>query len=255
MPRNRTATHAAAIAAVLALAGCGGVASSTSAGPSTSATLAGSPTPATTATTGIQSPGAASLGPTATFVFPTLAPAGTQCTGIPVYANPTAGATYAPAPSLIPDPTLFSRLPTTMGGQPVISAAANWVNLLCNQYGQQYVDAMAQPLSAMGLDIEKISIATFQSTIGEQVLAGTAFRTIGQDPNAIVQNFSKFAELFGNTATAAASLSHANVGGKDVTVATGSDEYTTYLYVAGDTLFVVDTQDQAEAATIFSAIP
>ena len=170
-------------------------------------------------------------------------------------AYPTLNVAASAQPSMPSDTSLLSEFPQQVAGQPISNASAvPFLAFLCSFSGQVALDQMRQSSSILGVDITNMSFGDFEATINGNTIKVTALRTPNQDASRLINNFGLFG-AFAGISVAGSGLSDANVGGKNVKVSTNSDSTKSYLYAHGDTLFVIDSATDAEAAAILQALP
>ncbi|MEA2675970.1 MAG: hypothetical protein QOJ81_111 [Chloroflexota bacterium] len=182
---------------------------------------------------------------------PTLPPAaGGVCAGMPTFSA------AAPTPTFTQDEALNAKFPAAIDGQPVTNIQSGfWLQSMC------YYGASAQEVASF--------LAIFPANVAPQISSGSAdveldgasvdiqaFRVPGSDASLIFSHIPEFiAALGGDPATAADSVvTQSNIGGKNVYVITDVDGDVTYNYVSGDTIFSVDSSEEA-AAAVFAALP
>jgi hypothetical protein len=228
MNRRLSLLTVAALTAVVAVAGC-------------SASVA---TPQPTSAPG----GGGGGGGIPTFALPSIAipggsgAAGTDCAG------------YQPGTSFPPDSALLAKYPQQVAGQPITDPVAlSFLSVLCGG-GQTAVDAAKQGASFLGVDISTMSFGSFTATVNGSSVTVQAMRTPGQDAGKIISSLQTLGAFVGINA-GSGSISQGNVGGKNVTIITDSSGSKTYLYVSGDTLFIMDGADDASAQAVLQAMP
>jgi len=164
-------------------------------------------------------------------------------------------------PSFNPDNDLAAKFPKTVDGQPLTNVQTYlFVDILGFGGGDQgKIQQLAQSLAGFGIDLNKLSGGSADATIGGEDVQLQALRAPGGDANQIVTHYNEIAAVFRQVLgsaepTAAPTLSQANVGGKNVTVATDSEGSKTYLYASGDTLWIVDNMTDDQAGTMLGAL-
>jgi len=223
-------SFAALVAAVMAvaIAACG-------TSPSASSTPGTTPAPGTTAT-----PGGATQPPAGL--------TGHECDAVPTFdiSNPN------PA-TPVPDTTLAGHFPATIDGQPVTDVQSmQWLYLICQFGGQEAVTSAAS--EAGGLNIATMSFGSAKATVDGEEVELNAFRTPGQDANAIVEALATIAAQSG-TAINPGDVTATNISGKNVFVWTDEDGAKGYGYPSGDTLVMFDEVTDSQAAKILAALP
>jgi hypothetical protein len=213
----------------VAIVGCGG------------ATPAGSNNPGVTL-----APGATATVPPASTPAPT---GGTAVTGHECDAVPTISVSN-PNPSFAADTALLGHFPTTVDGQPVTDVqAVPWIDFLC--LGGQA--AFSQALAA-NPGLATMSYGSFTANVDGEDVDVSAFRQPGGDGNALAQTIANLAAAAGNPVDLG-QVTTTTVGGKNVYTWTDTDGNKGYGYVSGDTLIIVDSVTDSQAAKIISALP
>lgn len=158
-------------------------------------------------------------------------------------------------PSFGLDVELAPRFPQEIDGVPVTDlTTVRWIDYLCTLGGGQaavdlYVANMPPSLNS----------TTFTHGYADAVVEGdevdlAAYRTPGQDANVMIQSFAQLAHaLFGTDLQV--TVSTATIGGKNVSVLTDENGGVGYAYASGDTLFIVSSVTDSQAAKIFAAFP
>jgi hypothetical protein len=195
----------------------------------------------------------ASVAPPASITPATLGPLGSECAAIPTYSpdNPQ------PSVAQARDPVLEQKFPTELDGQPVTGLeSAPWFDAICLFGGQSAVDQMRSVLPIADLVLH-MTAAAADATVDGSAVKINAFRTPGGDANQLLQNLGALAASLGNGSSTkfTGGTQPAQAGGKSVQTWTDSTGQTSYLYVIGDTLFVVDGITQSQADKIFAALP
>jgi hypothetical protein len=132
--------------------------------------------------------------------------------------------------------------------------AVPFIAVLCIVSGQTTVDQIRQSTTILGFDVASMSFGNFTAMVDGEGVKVHALRTPGKDASAIIQSFGLFA-AFAGISPAGTSLTSANIGGKNVTVAMDSGGRNTYFYVSGDTLIVVDNATDPQATAVLQALP
>jgi hypothetical protein len=212
-----------AACAALSLAGCG---SNT---PGTSTGVGGVPTAAATSGTGGHA--------------------------IDCSAYPTFSVAASSQPSFPSDAALLAKFPAQVAGQPTSDLqAVPFFGLLCLVGGQAAVDKLAQSGSALGIDFSTVSFGSFDAQVDGSSATVNAIRTPGQDAGKLIANFGLFGAFAGLNLNGTG-LSSGNVGGKNVQLTAADAGGTrTYIYVSGDTLFIIDGEPETTAAAILQAL-
>jgi hypothetical protein len=223
------------VALAAAIVGC----SST---PSATPTLA----PGATATPGgaTQPPGTT---PTPGATQPPGGGTGTECAAYPTFSLSSPG-----LPGFEPDTTLQAKFPTEIDGQPVSDLETGyWAAFLCIG-GQASYDQTVAGLGG-GLNWASMSYGSATYTVDDEDTQLHAFRTPGQDANAIVQALAQLAAASGQEQDG--TVSTGTVAGRAVLILTDSSGEQSYGFLSGDTLFFTDTVTDSQAAKIVAALP
>lgn len=226
--------------------GCGGGAGQTQVPGTTlapGATAPGAPTPDVTG-----SPVAPTIAPQAT---PGSVPVGDACASVPPIDPLASG-----EPEMTADPELEALFPAEIDGQPVENVnSLRWLEYLC-RYDPEAVGIAAGAAAAAGIPLLTLTYASAQATVDDQSVSIDAFRTPGLDANVMIAQFQQVVLMLGGTIEEqGGTLSQATVGGKNAYIWTQPDDDTTYLYVRADVMFGMNGVDDAQAATIFAALP
>jgi hypothetical protein len=185
-------------------------------------------------------------------IMPTPPAMGTECATLPTAAPGSELASFAPAR----DAELEARFPTQVDGQPVTNVqSGRLIETLCLIGGQSGVDRL-RTQAPSNIDVMNLVIGSAEATVdGEQVRL-TAFRVPGRDGGELLRDVADLARSVGGSEPKfAGELTPAMVGGKNVTSWTSTDGETSYLYVSGDALIIVDAATPSQADKIFSVIP
>ena len=187
---------------------------------------------------------------------PTLAPGQTAAAGNQCAPYPTANLLASPQPEMPVDSALLAELPTQVAGQATTEIqAVPFLAFMCMFVGEAAVDQMGTTTSVLGLNISTMSFGSFTATVNGDSVNVTALRTPGQDAGHIMSNFGLFGAFAGISASAAG-LSNASLGGKNVQVSTDSTTSDkSYFYAHGDTLFIIDGSNDADAGPVLQALP
>ena len=185
---------------------------------------------------------------------PTAAPvaAGAECAGLPVYnpASPSASFAYAS------DKTIEAKFPTQIDGQPVTGiTSGRFIEMLCYFDGQAGIDALRTSMP-VALNLMNMSVGSAQATVDGASVIVSAFRTPGADAGQLLQDLASLASSSGSD-TAKFTLSElkdATVGGKAVKTWTDATGNTSYIYVTGDTIIMIDSVTPSQAEKIFTAM-
>ena len=157
------------------------------------------------------------------------------------------------------DPELAAKFPTQVGGQPVTDVqTVNFMEFFSafgggDAYEQARIQAFVQLLASAGIDASKLSFGNAKTTVNGNDVQIQAFRTPGGSAATFISLWPQLAAI-DQTSNTPPTQGTANIGGKNVTTFTDSDGNVTYVYPSGDTVWSVDTSDQAEAAAVFQAI-
>jgi hypothetical protein len=150
------------------------------------------------------------------------------------------------------DPDLAARFPKTVDGQPVTNVQTfRFMEILTAiQTDQAQIDQFTAVLTQAGIDPNTITFGTAQCTVGGSTKNIQAIRSPGGDANRFLQSLAAIAQATGSPIA----LSPANIGGKNVQVAT-SGSSADYYYPNGDIAWFLSGVDAATAATILAALP
>jgi hypothetical protein len=119
------------------------------------------------------------------------------------------------------------------------------------------VDTFTALTTQAGIDPNGVILGTAEATVGGKSQVVQALRSPGADANRFVQALVALARQRGVGASATSrsiALSGSTVGGKNVQVATSAD-LTQYYYPTGDTVFILNNVDATTAGTILASIP
>jgi hypothetical protein len=183
------------------------------------------------------------------------------CAGKPTFSLET------PQPSFPNDPELAAKFPAQIAGvTPDQIQTYKLLDEFC-LFGGLGLDQMAVAFSQAGVDITNSSIgnatyslpapctdATESPCVNTDDVNLTAIRTPGSDANKMVAGLAQFAIALGQQ-DKLSNLQQTNVGGKNVFTSTQTDGTVSYIYPAGDTLWLFDSKVATEAATVLSALP
>lgn len=185
---------------------------------------------------------------------PTAAPvaAGAECAGLPVYnpASPNASFAYAS------DKTIEAKFPAQIDGQPVTSVTSGrLVEMLCEFGGQAGIDALRTSIPVT-FNLMNMSVGSAEATVDGASVILSAFRIPGADAGQLLQDLASLASGSGSDTPrfTLAELKDATVGGKAVKTWTDATGNTSYIYVTGDTMLMIDSVTPAQAEKIFSAM-
>ena len=190
-------------------------------------------------------PGTASAAASGSGVAPSLG-----SSPIPSGAVPS-GSPAVPAfsfPSEVKD--LEARLPSQVNGVTLVKYSWNGPDFLASGSDTQDVQEL---LNQLGKQPTDISVAFAGDPNGDLDVTIGAFRVGGAEANPLLGAF------LGSIRKASPEdqFNQLNLGGKNVTqvVEPGDDAATVYVYASGDTLFYVQSGDQALAAAALEALP
>jgi hypothetical protein len=258
MNRLRLPIVAATLVGASVLAACGGSATPKPTTPAVPSATAPSAAGTSTVAPSAAGPSASTSG-AGSSVAPTEAAASAvagSTEGAPSFAIPS----FA-VPSFAPDNDLAAKFPKTIDGQPVTNVQTYlFVDLLgFGGRNEAQIQQLSQSLAGFGIDLNKLSGGSADATVGGEDVQLQALRAPGGDASQIVTHYNEiaavFGQVFGNAEqTSAPTMSQANVGGKNVTVATDADGNKTFLYANGDTLWIVDNTTDDQAGTILGAL-
>ena len=192
--------------------------------------------------------GATPTAPSAT--QPATGATGHECDAVPTFSLTD------PNPGNPPqDTALIAHFPTEVDGQPVTDAQGQaWIYSLCAFGGQAAVDRLTAG-DQSGFNIASMSFGEATANVDGEDVTLTAFRTAGGDANSLIQSLALLAAQAGNGIDITGSFTTANVGGKNLYVATDTDGNKSYAYVSGDTLISFDSVTDSQAAKIAAALP
>ncbi len=146
------------------------------------------------------------------------------------------------------DPELAGRFPSTVGGEAIQVISFRGDTLMA---GGDIDPTFQEFLDSTDAELDDVSVAFGGSVDGTLTMA--AFRVLGVAEDRLEEEFLSASEEAGDIEGA----ERANVGGKDVWVATdstGSTGSSVYLYVKDDTVYFL-TGTEAQATEILSALP
>jgi len=158
------------------------------------------------------------------------------------------------------DPTLTSRFPTQIAGQPVTNVyTVNFISFF-QAFGQSdpessaRLQAFVQLLASAGIDATQVSFGSASVTVNGDEDQFQAFRTPGSDATKFVALYPQLAAL-NQSDTPPPVVGTANIGGKSVSTFTDvSTETVTYIYPSGDVVWSMDTRFPDDAAAVFGAL-
>jgi hypothetical protein len=176
-----------------------------------------------------------------------------NCGGIPTFnASPLV------MPSIPGDSELQAKFPQTVAGQPITKPQTqNWAQYMC-AYAPNDVQATAQRLAAIGIDLNALSTGTFHVMINDQEYTVNVIRIKGHNISDVLgpNSIAAFAAAWlGPNANVPTGLTSKSVGGKNVLVGKDTSGDSVYYYMNGDTAFNVNENDESVAAAVFSSLP
>jgi len=127
---------------------------------------------------------------------------------------------------------------------------------LCVIGGQASVDAAKRDL-APGTDLSDMRVASAQAVVDGLAAPITAFRWPGHSAAELLPVLGILSSsITRGPAKFTSGLASATIGDKTVTTWTNPvDQYVSYLYPGGDTLFVIDSVTVSQASKVLSALP
>ena len=204
------------------------------------------------------SPATSPAGPGATVAAqstPTVAPvaAGAECAGLPTYSPTGSSASVGYAS----DKTLEGRFPTQIDGQPVTSVTSGrFIEMLCYFGGQIGIDALRTSMP-VALNLMNMSVGSAAATVDGASVTLSAFRNPGANAGQLLQDLANLAATSesGTPKFTLAELKDVTVGGKAAKTWTDESGNTSYIYVNGDTMIMIDSVTPAQAEKVFTAMP
>lgn len=171
-------------------------------------------------------------------------------------------ATYSASPMVVPsipaDTELLAKFPQSIAGQPIKNPQSqNWAQYMC-AYAPNDVQAAAQRLAAIGIDLNNLSTGTFDATVNDNDVTVNVIRIKGKNIADVLgpSNIAAFAAAWlGPNADVPAGLTNKSVGGKNSIVGKDTSGDSVYYYPNGDTAFNVNENDESVVAAVFSALP
>ena len=155
------------------------------------------------------------------------------------------------------DPTLAAEFPTQVSGQPVTNVETSrymdLLNLLASDHPEQ-IQGFQAAMQGIGVDPNAVSLGTADTTANGDDIKITAIRTPGVDANQLLSVLPALAAASGGDTTPPI-VSQANIGGKNAIVLTDADENLSYVYVHGDVAWSTNSDNAADVATVFAALP
>jgi hypothetical protein len=245
-PRALMLFPTVALAAAIAIAACSS---------STPSASGGAP-PVALPSIALPSVALPSLPAVPSFAIPSL---GTSqlCAGKPTFSA-------SAQPSFPNDPDLAAKFPQQIAGAaPDQVQTFKFVDELC-LFGGIGLDQMVTAFSQAGVDITSASIGSATYSLPQPCTSGespclsteklnlTALRTPGGDATKMVTGLAAFTAILGQQ-NKLQNIQQSTVGGKSVFTAKQGDGKTSYVYPAGDTLWLFDSANDQTAATVLSA--
>ncbi len=162
-------------------------------------------------------------------------------------AEETVGA--IPSFDLKGDPELASRVPDTVGGQPMQVQSFRGDTFMAGGGTDPSFTAF---LDSVGAELEDVSVAFGGVMSGESVLSVGAFRVLGADEGQLETEFLSASQAEGDIE----GLEETSVGGKDVWTAgdPATPGSSMFIYVKDDTVYFL-TGSEEQAAEILAALP
>lgn len=175
------------------------------------------------------------------------------CAGLPQYPQDK------PPGSLVltPDPTLEAMYPATIDGQPVTDlASARYIETLCALSGDAAIAAASQQLP-QGVDLSDLRVAAAQAQVDGAAVTLESFRLPNHRGEELVPVVGILATtVAGSEAKFTSGLVQTTAGGRSVWQYTNAaDGAVSYLYAAGDTLFIVADVTPSQADKVVAALP
>ena len=156
------------------------------------------------------------------------------------------------------DPALAARFPTQIAGQPVTDIQTvrfmDFLTLLGSSDPAQ-ATAFTQAMASIGVDPRTLTEGTGMATVNDSTVPFEAIHTPGVDANRFIQVMPQLSVLF-SPEDQPPTLGQATIGGKNVTTLTDpSTGDVSYLYANGDVVWSVNSSDQAEVEAVLAALP
>jgi hypothetical protein len=145
------------------------------------------------------------------------------------------------------NPDLEAKLPDTLNGATLVKASYKGLSSIAGSGGS---DPFAGALGSLGANAENLTFAVAFDMTGGSEAGYLAYQIPGMDAKGFLDLMTS-AVGQGDPTT---KIGTANVGGKNVTTATGSSG-TVYLYANGDVLYGVFAPDETQAAAALQALP
>jgi hypothetical protein len=157
-------------------------------------------------------------------------------------------------PALTRDPQLESIFPAQIDGQPVVNVqSARFLETVCVEGGPSGVDAVSSRAPA-GVDLSSVSIGSAETTLDSSAIRLVAYRVAGATQDDLFETVAGLAQAVGgDPAKFGRDLEPSVAGGKSVRTWTDAEGRTSYLYVSGDILVVVDGVLSSQADRILAS--
>jgi len=196
-------------------------------------------------------PGGATAPPLSSGSLPTIPPLPSDDVPLPSFVIPS----FA-IPSFNSDADLAARFPQTIAGGAVEVQTVRAIDFL--QFFEDDPEQRAEFdafISAVGVPVEAISIGTGSFTYEGSSEQLQALRAAGADGARLLNALVGFTKQTGDDPPSAVQTTTGTIGGKPVTILTIPDDTTSYLYGAGDIVWLFESDDPALADQVMGAIP
>ena len=155
------------------------------------------------------------------------------------------------------DPALAAMYPQTIGGQPVTNvqtlAYAQFLALLATG-DPTSAQAIQSILTNAGVDPTTMTFGTAEATVNQDSVNISAVHTPGVDATKVLSVFPQLQQVT-NPQESPPTAQQVTVGGKTVAKVTDSSGDVTYAYPKNDVLWTFSATDDTEAATVLQALP
>lgn len=179
---------------------------------------------------------------------------------IPSIAIPTlpSGSFAIPSFNTNADPALAAVFPTQVDGQPVTNVQTfrfmDFLTLLGSSDPAQ-ATAFTQAMASIGVDPNTLTEGTGTASVSGSDVQFEAIHTPGVDANRFIQIMPQLTVLF-SPEDQPPTLGQTTIGGKTVTTLTdASSGDVQYMYAHGDVAWSFSSTDQAEVAAVLAALP
>ena len=191
-----------------------------------------------------------------TFSFPPFPSFEIPSFAIPSFEIPSFAIPSFSIPSFAPDTTLAAAFPTAINGAPVTNVQTGlYIDILHFIGDDEEIATMQQTLGSIGIDLNSMSFGNASVTLDETDLSIDALRVPGAQASAVIDNFPLIAQALGSGDQGDLTITPTSLGGKNISVGTDAEGEISYLYPAGDTLWILSNMTQDEAGTILAALP